>query len=229
MSTRLHLFPALPQQPLPNPLFVMDRIPSDQGCFARDQLRRLVRQLFFPGWPRPVRHVAFVAIDQGTDTSSISLQIGQILSADIQANTCVIEASHHRAAAQVPEETQTRDDDPSRNRARQISSRLWLMPQQVFFAGRGSGISPVWLEARLNKLHSDFEFTLLNLPSVASDEAALLGHLSDGVVLVLEAHSTRRLKAQRSREMLQAANVKILGSILNGRRFPIPEGIYRRL
>lgn len=228
MSTRLHPFPALPQQPFPNPPFVIDPITSDQGRLVQDQLRRLVRQLFFPGWPRSVRHIAFAAVDQGMDTAAISMLIGQILSAENQANTCVIEANHG-AAADAPAATQGANGESFRNRAQRISSRLWLMPRQILFADRGAGLSPVWLEARLNKLHSDFEFTLLNLPSAAFDEAALLGSLSDGVVLVLEAHSTRRAKAQRSKEVLQAANVKILGSILVGRRFPIPEGIYRRL
>ncbi len=60
-------------------------------------------------------------------------------------------------------------------------------------------------------------------------EMFLGGYLSDGVILVLQANSTRRAAAQRAVQTLQATNARLLGSVLNGRTFPIPEGIYRRL
>jgi Mrp family chromosome partitioning ATPase len=53
--------------------------------------------------------------------------------------------------------------------------------------------------------------------------------LADGVVLVLEANSTRRVTAKKAKQALEAANVRILGTVLNNRTFPIPEGLYRRL
>jgi Mrp family chromosome partitioning ATPase len=48
-------------------------------------------------------------------------------------------------------------------------------------------------------------------------------------VLVIEANYTRRSSAQKAKELLHAANVRVLGTILSGRTFPIPDGIYRRL
>jgi len=57
----------------------------------------------------------------------------------------------------------------------------------------------------------------------------LIGQLSDGVILGLEAHRTRRIAARITKERLQAANVRLLGVVLNQRTFPIPEGIYRKL
>jgi hypothetical protein len=235
MSTQVHLLSSLPAEPIehqpPQAPPVGGRIPWDPGRFAQEQIRRLVRQVFFPGWPRPARHIAFVAIDDNIDAGAICLQVGQILSLEIQANTCVVEANRCTGISAIArDDMATRGGDSLRNRARQLSSRLWLMPQAVFLEGSGPGLSPVWLESRLHKLYSDFDFTLLHLPAADQpSEAVLLGHLSDGVVLIVEAHSTRRVKAQTVKEIFQAANVKILGTVLNGRRFPIPEGIYRRL
>jgi hypothetical protein len=239
MSSRLHLLSSLPDpgvfetpshkppafHPLPN---------WDAGNFAQEQLRRLVRQVFFPGWPRPSRHVAFVAVDEDIDANAICLQVGHLLSSEIQANTCVLEASRSSLVDQPSREMSgvgAADlGDSIRKRARRISSRLWVLPQQTFLEGCGAGLSAAWLEGRLQKLRADFDFTLLHLPDAdRCSEALLLGHLSDGVVLVLEANSTRRAKALRVKEMFQAANVRILGTVLNGRQFPIPEGIYRRL
>jgi Mrp family chromosome partitioning ATPase len=53
--------------------------------------------------------------------------------------------------------------------------------------------------------------------------------MCDGVILVLKAHATHRAVAQKVKETLQAANVRVLGVVLSGRTFPIPESFYRRL
>jgi Mrp family chromosome partitioning ATPase len=43
----------------------------------------------------------------------------------------------------------------------------------------------------------------------------------------LEANSTRREAADKVAESLRAAQVTILGAVLNKRTFPIPESLYR--
>jgi protein-tyrosine kinase len=53
--------------------------------------------------------------------------------------------------------------------------------------------------------------------------------LSDGVVLVLKANSSRREAARQALNEMQSANVRVLGAVLNQRTFPIPEKIYKRL
>jgi Mrp family chromosome partitioning ATPase len=93
-----------------------------------------------------------------------------------------------------------------------------------------AGLSVEWLPGRLRELRLEFDYTILHGPPAAlCSDATLLGYLSDGVVLVLEANSTRRAAAQRAVQMLQAANAKLLGSVLSKRTFPIPERIYRNL
>jgi hypothetical protein len=228
MSTRLHLLSSWPEPPViesPQRAFNGHRLWDSRG-FAQEQIRRLVRQVFFPGWPRPARHVGFLGVDDGIDTEAICLEVGHILASEVQANTCVIGANRCEVATSS---TASEVDDSARNHAHRASGRLWQMSQSAFLEGCG-GVSAMGIENRLKKVRSDFDFTLLNLPAANQfSEALLLGHLSDGVVLVVEAHSTRRLKAQRTQDLLHGANVKILGTVLNGRRFPIPERIYRRL
>jgi hypothetical protein len=46
---------------------------------------------------------------------------------------------------------------------------------------------------------------------------------------VLGAHSTRRATARKIKETLEAAQARILGTVLSERTFPVPERIYRRL
>ena len=137
MSTRLHVLSSLPEpqvfdKELPQSPTFSRQLPWDPGRFAQEQLRRLVRQVFSPGWPRPSRHVAFVAIDDDIDTGAICMQVGQILSSEIQANTCVVEADRYaelQSGGATKPTLEANAGDSLRNRTRRISSRLWLMPQ----------------------------------------------------------------------------------------------------
>jgi len=59
--------------------------------------------------------------------------------------------------------------------------------------------------------------------------ARFLGQIADGVILILESNLTRRETARAVKENLAAANVKILGAVLNNHTFSIPETLYKKL
>src|SRR3984893_5632317 len=65
----------------------------DADEFAEEQIRGLVRQVFFPGWPQPARQVVFSPVDAETDISSICMQVGLALSTQVLGATCLIEAN----------------------------------------------------------------------------------------------------------------------------------------
>src|SRR5205085_6618001 len=99
----------------------------------------------------------------------------------------------------------------------------------VFMRGNGHRLSAEWLPGRMRELSLEFDYSIINGPTAwISGDAALLGHFSDGVILVLKANSTRRIAAQKIRHMLRAANAALLGVVLDQRRFPIPTGIYKQ-
>jgi len=86
------------------------------------------------------------------------------------------------------------------------------------------------MQMRLTELRQEFDHVLIDIPPVnLFAEGATLGRMSDGVILVLKAHSSRREVAQKVVQELKAAKVQLLGAILNGRRFPIPTALYQRL
>jgi hypothetical protein len=155
----------------------------------------------------------------------------------MRGSICVVAADAH-----APEEKNgfgRSTDDPVcgwsrrgslRESSRQIGANLWRMALQALPGEDQDCVPTAWLRGRVGQLQRDFEYTVLQAPPVlVSSEAALLGSLSDGVILVLEAHSTRRMAARRAKELLQAANARLLGTVLSERTFPIPEGIYRKL
>jgi receptor protein-tyrosine kinase len=86
------------------------------------------------------------------------------------------------------------------------------------------------MRVMIKDLRDEFEHVVINAPPVGLySDAALLGQNADGLVLVLEANSTRRVAARKAKLALEASNVLVLGTVLNNRTFPIPEKIYRLL
>ncbi len=202
--------------------------------FGEEQIRSLVRQVFLPGWPKPARQVVFCAVEDG-DVAGVCLRVGQTIAAQIPGNVALVEA--HLQSDEENEDYGTPAPvfrsagfRPLRDTARRVSSHLWRVPREMFVGENEAGLSVEWLPGRLRELRLEFDYTVVHGPPAAlCSDAALLGYLSDGVVLVLEANSTRRAAAQKAVQLLQATNARLLGSVLSRRTFPIPEGIYRRL
>jgi hypothetical protein len=207
--------------------------PWDPDRFGEEQIRSLVRQIFLPGWPRPARQVVFCAVESG-DVAEICMRVSQTLAAQIPGCVALVE-SHLPSSEEDDEYGPTPVYRPTgfgslRDGARRVSGHLWQVRREIFLGENESGLSAEWLPGRLRELRLEFDYTIIHGPPAAlCSDAALLGYLSDGVILVLEANSTRRAAAQRTVQMLQATNARLLGSILNRRKFPIPDGIYRRL
>jgi hypothetical protein len=217
----------------PQPWAVRESIAWNPDRFGEEQIRSLVRQVFLPGWPKPARQVVFCAVEDG-DVAGICLRVSQVLAAQIPGTVALVEAhleSVHESDDYGPSPVFRPGAFRSiRDSARRVSSHLWRVPREMFLAGNEAGLSVEWLPGRLRELRLEFDYTIVHGPPAAlCSDAALLGYLSDGVVLVLEADVTRRAAAQRAVQTLQATNARLLGSVLSKRTFPIPEGIYRRL
>ena len=220
----------------------------NQDLFEQEQLRSLVRQVFFPGWSKSAKQVVLAAVDPSTAIHETCLRVAHALEAQTAGSICIVyaetsireqtgfsafytreEFSNYGGTPQQPPAVQAKRES-LRKSSRQISEKLWVMPMAMFLEGSVDGQSAAWLHGRLDQLRSDFDYTLLQVsPAGGSSEAALFGNLCDGVILVLEARSTRKFAAQRVKSMLNSANARLLGTILTERTFPIPERIYRRL
>src|SRR5207249_3789656 len=86
------------------------------------------------------------------------------------------------------------------------------------------------LRSRVPELRKEFSYILIDAPPINSHaDATLLGGVTDGLVMILEANDTRRDAAVRAKETLQAGGIPLLGAVLNKRTFPIPEKLYRKL
>lgn len=83
---------------------------------------------------------------------------------------------------------------------------------------------------RIEALRLTFPNILIDCRSLkVSSEAAVLASTVDGIVVVVEAGRTRRDEIQNAKRTIEMAKGNFLGFILNKRRYPVPEWLYKRL
>jgi hypothetical protein len=197
--------------------------------FAHQQIRGLVRRVFFASGTQPVRQVVFSAVEAHVDVAGICEQAALALALETRSQVALLDCERELTGF-VHSGTRGAETVGIKSRSTQIAVNLWRVPKGgIGRCGEESGTGLHWL-ACLAELRNEFEYVVIPGPAAGvSSEAALLGQLTDGIILVLGAHSTRRATALRIKETLEGAQSRILGTVLSGRTFPIPERVYRRL
>jgi len=82
----------------------------------------------------------------------------------------------------------------------------------------------------LRQLRSQFEYILIDTPPVIPvTDAVIVGTHADGVLLIIRAGETQRGIVNRTTELLNQAHANIIGHVLTGIEYFVPEYIYRYL
>ena len=82
----------------------------------------------------------------------------------------------------------------------------------------------------LKKIRQQFDLVLFDAPPVSlSSEALAFAGVSDGVVLVVKAESTRWQVVKQAKIGIERAGGRVIGVILSETRHHIPDFVYRRL
>jgi Mrp family chromosome partitioning ATPase len=184
------------------------------------------------------RAVVFCGIEGGSGTSWVCAKVARAVAAQGAKLVCAVDVNLHapalhtylRVANRSGLVDAVRRTGPIRTFLQPAAGgNLWVLP-----AGLDAGASLILtserFRERVNELRAEFDCVIFDAPPITdSGEAALIGQLLDGVVVVVGANSTRRETARMAKESLEAAHVRILGTVLNKRTFPIPEALYRWL
>ena len=211
----------------------------DLDALTHEEVLRLVQCLFLAtegnGCNGP-RRVVFCGIDEVVGSNLLCARVGRSLAEQVQSQVCVVDANVRAPSLHRLLDVE-RTADQSRLQAgaqaqplQQIASNLWLISGHPAATNGGVTASLDQVRSQIKELPPEFAHVVINAPPVGMySDAALLGQKADGVVLVLEANSTRRVAACKAKQALEAGNVRVLGAVLNNRTFPIPERIYRLL
>jgi len=205
---------------------------SDAG---NEEILRLIQRIFLSANGSAPRQVVLCGVDDDNGSSSICARAGTTLAANSSRPVCLVDAfvrSPRLSSMFGVEGTNpfSGHSAPLREHCVKIGSNLWLAGPNILADNSRVLLPPVQLKERLSQLRDDFEYMLIDAPgtSVCGD-AQLLGLVADAAILVIEANSTRRLTARNAKESLDAAGVRLLGTVLHNRSFPIPENLYKRL
>jgi capsular exopolysaccharide synthesis family protein len=86
------------------------------------------------------------------------------------------------------------------------------------------------LESYVTSMGEGVRWLLFDAPPLARFmDAIVLAPRVDGVVMVVEAEKTRWEVAESSRQRIINGNGKVLGAVLNKRRYPVPDWFYKRM
>ena len=201
---------------------------------ARAEILKLVHTLFLSGGANAPHQVLFCGVDEGEASGRLCVQAGDVLASELPLPVCVVDAkvrvpSLHRYFRADGLFT-SRGKGSGRFYARQIGNNLWFLGLEGLLLNGDSAFGAEQLRSSLREVRKEFAYVLIDAEPVGQPaDAAALGQATDGVVLVLEANATRRVAALSAKEALEAAGVRLLGTVLNDRTFPIPEKLYRKL
>jgi Mrp family chromosome partitioning ATPase len=226
-------------QPTVATLDTSSSVPSiEMGEEVRNEIARLVQSLFRLPDVKGPRRIVFAGNEPGCGCTWMSAHVAEVLASQVDASVCVIDGNlrsptlHREFGAENNHGLSELllQAEPVRQYANQLSRQnLWLLSSGSATENRPA-MGSHRMRARMAELSAAFDYLVIDAPPLkGSNDAIVLGGLSDGVVLVLKAHSSRREVARRALSDLQAANVTSLGAVLNQRQFPIPNAIYNRV
>jgi len=206
---------------------------------AQEEMLRLVQSVFLTASANSPRVVMFAGIDAGNGCSHVCAQAAEVLASNVAGSVCVVDANlrtpslpeffgvtnHHGLTDSL------RNTGAIRGFAKQLRpDNLWLLSCGSLAADSSVLLNSELLKSRIAELRKEFDYVFIDSPPLNTySDGIVLGQLSDGVVMVLEAHATRREAALRVAEGLNAKQIRVLGAVLNKRTFPIPDKLYHRL
>ncbi len=169
---------------------------------------------------RVPRVLILVSSQSGEGTSTVAMQFALTLAQDSRIRTLLVDLHARRPAH--PALPQSGADGT-------VLAHLDVLPLAELYRSAGA-IPPAEARAALEAYGSAYDWLVLDGPPVLeSPDAATLAAIADGVVIVVQAHRTKRPVLARAADLLRKAGSRVLGSVLNRRRLEIPEFIYRRI
>ncbi len=214
---------------------VVPVIPGHVSNFGDEDMLRLVQRVFLSANGNAPRQVVLLGVEDENGSSAVCAGAGRTLAANTSRSVCLVDAnvrSPRLSGLFGFRRTTPRSGSSAslRERCSMIGSNLWLAEPDILSDSSRLLLPVNDLKKRLALLRSEFDYMLIDAPgtSVCAD-AQLLSQVADAAVLIIEAHKTRKSAARKSKDALISAGVRLLGTVLHNRTFPIPEGLYKRL
>jgi capsular exopolysaccharide synthesis family protein len=227
--------PATPQTPA-----IGNAHHRDRSAIADDEIMKLVHRVFIlPGPTKAPGVVAICGVDQGAGCSWVCARASEALASQTSGTVCAVDANlrspsldtHFRIEKSVGFTNAMKDSQPMSAFARRARpDNLWVLTAGAKVSEPNGSLNPERLQEKFSQLRGHFDYVLVDTPPADSyADALLLGQMTDGIILVVGSHLTRRESARMAKESFDGAGIPVIGAVLNKRTFPIPEALYRIL
>ena len=207
---------------------------AGEGELVGPEIASLAQTVFLGTSTRATRKVVFCGVDRDKGSSVVCAGVGRALSSLSDKSVCLIDANlrEHRLSGMFALRKQKAFSSSSSvsDLCTLVAGSLWLAQPELLEDKHGALLPAIELKSRMAQLEADFDILLVDAPGLAvSREAVALGEIVGSAILIIEANTTRRLAARRAKESLESAGVKLLGTVLHNRSFPIPKGFLSKL
>jgi len=184
------------------------------------------------------RVVMFLGSMAGEGVTTVATQFASVIAADGRGRTLLLDAQPRTGGEPRPGRAGLRAGKaPHAGRAREASGTpaargglplsVATLDDEVRLAG---GRAPAAVRAFFATVSERFDWVVVDgAPVLESPESVDLAPLVDGVVLVIRSGRTKRQVVIRAVDLLRKSGARVLGTVLNRRRFEIPDFIYRRV
>lgn len=183
--------------------------------------------------------IQFIGSRKGEGTSTLIREFSRATASIFDASVLLLDANNHHACQSSFFDIRPgcgwkeviKDGKPIRDVLYQVgNSRMYISQVSLNQNSMASIVDSPRISDLFEELKKDFKFIVIDSPSATiSNDGLALCNKVDGIILVVEAESTRWQVAHAVKEKIVKRGGNILGIILNKRRFYIPHRIYKRL
>lgn len=228
------------RQALRKPTFVD---PAQVGVAVRLGLETEMLGLYraldnvFPGLNQKV--ILFLGARGGEGTSTVVSNLARVAAEHLNRKVAVLDTdtlhpTQHRLFGVSPVigwDDVLRGTEPVEKALyRTNENELWVVPVSSARAGTVQVIDAPGMEGFFGALRERFDLVLIDCaPATAFPDSIALSRKADGMVLVIEAESTRWPVAETVCQQVTKAGGKVIGIVFNKRRYYIPEFVYKWL
>jgi capsular exopolysaccharide synthesis family protein len=212
--------------------FVERQRPSQRGT-AKHAFDELKVNLLTRYSEEAMKSVLFLGISRGTGVSTAAYNFARSLAQDAEARVLLINADLRNVSP--PDHTAA----PSKGLANipEGDHQVLLPARQdnihVLPCGSDCADPAVLFQSRrftefLGEMSKQYDYVVLDGPPIdEAPESIALSSKVDGVILVIDASRTRGKIALRAKKRIEESGGRLLGAVLNRRRYYVPDWLYR--